>query len=214
MRDGTVTYTLLFESVILTYTCMTGRTHDVAAFTALVLVITYLPSLPVMSLPTAMTAFAANFMGGLFPDIDQPTSDFWDNFRLGPVLAKIICPAFGGHRHISHSLFGLVTIGLAAKFLLYLLAPIVLLDMNIIWWAFMIGVVSHLFMDLFTKEGLPLLWPVPWKFGFPPLKVLRVETGKFLESLLIFPGLLLFTGYFIYLHQQKFLELLHLITGR
>jgi len=188
---------------------MTGRTHDLAAFTALVAVIAYLPQLPAMSLPTALTAFGANFMGGLFPDIDQPTSDMWDNFRLGPVVAKIVCPLFGGHRHISHSLIGFGLIGVLSSLLLQLLAKIILIDMTVVWYAFMIGVASHLVMDSFTKEGLPLLWPLKIKIGFPPLKALRIDTGKWVEKLVVFPGLLVATGYIIYLYQAKFLLLLH-----
>lgn len=187
---------------------MTGRTHDLAAFTGLVIAIIWLPQLPEMSLATAVTAFGANFIGGLFPDIDQPTSDFWDNFRLGPFIAKIVCPAFGGHRHFSHSLIGLVVIGGAIKLLLSLLATIILIDMEIVWYAFMIGMVSHLITDFLTKDGLPLLWPLKWKFGFPPFRFMRFESGKLVESLVIFPGLLLLTGYLIYQHQTKILDFL------
>ena len=187
---------------------MTGRTHDLAAFTGLVIAIIWLPQLPEMSLATAVTAFGANFIGGLFPDIDQPTSDFWDNFRLGPFIAKIVCPAFGGHRHFSHSLIGLVVIGGAIKLLLTLLATIILIDMEIIWYAFMIGMVSHLITDFLTKDGLPLLWPLKWKFGFPSFRFMRFESGKWVESLVIFPGLLLLTGYLIYQHQTKILDFL------
>lgn len=188
---------------------MTGRTHDLAAFTALVLAVVYTPHIPDMSIPTAVAAFGANFMGGLFPDIDQPTSRFWDEFRLGPLVAKVVCPALGGHRHISHSLLGLVLIGWGSKMFLQLLGHIVLINMDVVWFAFMIGVVSHLIMDLFTKEGLPLLWPLSWKFGVPPIKLLRIETGKLVEKLVVFPGLFLFTAYLIYLHQTKLLDFVH-----
>lgn len=186
---------------------MTGRTHDLAAFTALVLVFVYLPELPVITLSTAVAVFGANFIGGLFPDIDQPTSDFWDNFRLGPFVAKVVCPALGGHRHFSHSVVGLFLIGSGSKFLLEFLAPFINLplDMQIIWYGFMIGMVSHILMDMPTKAGVPLLWPFKWNFGIPPFKALRINSGKFVENMVIFPGLLVVTGYIIYLHQDKVL---------
>jgi len=188
---------------------MTGRTHDVAAFTGLVTAFIFVPQLPEMTLATAVVAFGANFIGGLFPDIDQPTSDFWDNFRWGPFMAKIICPAFGGHRHFSHSLIGLVLIGGTIKLFLNLLSSIVLIDMEIVWYAFMIGMVSHFITDFLTKDGLPLLWPLKFKFGFPPFQFLRMRSGSWMESVVVFPGLLVVTGYLIFLYQSKFLDFFH-----
>ena len=168
---------------------MTGRTHDLAAFTALTLVFINLPELPQISLATAIAAFGANFIGGLFPDIDQPTSDFWDNFRLGPFVAKVICPAFG------------------SKFVFWFIASILTLNIDpyIVWQAFMIGVLSHIIMDLLTKAGVPLLWPFKWVFGIPPVKWLRITSGKFIENFVIFPALLFWTGHMLYTHQDKVL---------
>jgi inner membrane protein len=189
---------------------MTGRTHDLAAFTALVAVFVYMPVVPTMSLATVITAVGANFIGGLFPDIDQPTSDFWDNFRLGPFFAKIICPLFGGHRHFSHSLIGLLFIGWVSSLLLGWLLPFILININgdVVWASFMIGMVSHLLMDLPTKEGVPLLWPWDYGFGIPPFKSLRITTGKFFEKILVFPGLLALTAYLLYDNQSRILEFL------
>ncbi len=186
---------------------VTGRTHDLAAFTALVLVATALPSLPSMSYATLILAFGANFVGGLFPDIDQKTSDFWDNFRLGPFVAKVVCPFLGGHRNVSHSLVGLVLIGSLAHFSLQLLVKLVNLeiDPSVVWWAFMIGVVSHIIMDLPTKAGVPFLWPMDWKFGIPPFRALRMESGKFVEKWVVFPGLLALTAWTLFSHYQSVL---------
>jgi inner membrane protein len=190
---------------------MTGRTHDLAAFTGLVIAFVYLPSLPVMSLPTAIAVFGANFLGGLFPDIDQPTSDLWDNFRLGPFIAKVVCPALGGHRHISHSLVGVVLIGFLSHWVLQGIAALltIRLDTILIWQAFMIGVVSHLVADLPTKAGVPLLWPLTWKLGIPPFRRFRFESGTWVENLIVFPGLLILTGYLLYTNQSRVLEFLH-----
>jgi inner membrane protein len=188
---------------------MTGRTHDLGAFTTLVAIFVYLPNLPEMSLPTALVAFGANFVGGLFPDIDQPTSDFWDNFRFGPFIAKVVCPALGGHRHISHSLLGLFLVGWGSKLFLQLLSSVVLIDMHIVWWCFMIGVVSHILMDMPTKDGVPLLWPLKWKFGIPPIRSLRMESGKWQEQLLVFPGLLIIVSCLLYFNQSKLMTFLH-----
>lgn len=187
---------------------MTGRTHDLAAFTALNMVFLSAP-LQTMSLATAVTAFGANFIGGLFPDIDQPTSDLWDNFRGGEIIGKYFCKFLGGHRHLSHSIVGVVLIGLIVKFFLTAINPIFLVDMNVVWWSFMIGVVSHLIMDVFTKDGMPLLWPIQWKIGFPPFKFLRIRTGKFVESSLVFPSLLIITAYLVFFNYHTYLDFFH-----
>jgi len=64
-------------------------------------------------------------------------------------------------------------------------------DIHLVWLAFVIGLISHLIMDSFTKEGVPWLLPIPIKLGIPPIKALRVTTGKVLENFVIFPGLIL-----------------------
>ena len=194
---------------------MTGKTHDLAAFTALTLVFIYTKDLPQMSVATLVTALGANFVGGLFPDIDQPTSDFWDTFfkiselTVIPFVAKIVVPALGGHRHISHSVLGLLIIGFGSSALLGALSTIILIDMRIVWFCFMIGVVTHILFDLPTKQGVPLLWPLNWKFGIPPFRFLRITSGKFVENIIIFPGMLLYTFYLLYQHQDKILFFLH-----
>lgn len=190
---------------------MTGRTHDLAAFTALTIAFVYAPVIPAISLPTAILAFSANFMGGLFPDVDQPTSDLWDNFRLGPEVGKVVCHVLGGHRHISHSIIGTGLAAILSHWVILLGASYIKLDLNVdvIWSAFMLGYLSHIIADLFTKEGNPLFWPIMWKVGIPPIKAFRIDTGKFMEKVVIFPGLLIFTGYLIYTHQERVLTFLH-----
>lgn len=178
---------------------MTGRTHDLAAFTALTLVIST-TSIPKMSLATAIVAFGANMIGGLAPDIDQPTARFYNNARGGKIVAKIITPLLGGHRYVSHSLVGLFIFGFVTKELLKLSSNVLIIDPNIVWWSFMIGYISHLIMDTFTTEGVPWLFPIPIKFGFPPLSALRMRTGGVVEKSFVFPGLLLVNVYMFYTH--------------
>jgi len=186
---------------------MVGRTHDLAAFTALIIIFIFLPSVPEMSILTLILVIGSNFIGGLFPDIDQQTSDFWDNFRLGPQIAKILVPAFGGHRNFSHSIIGTGLIGYGSYALLGYLSKVILLDIDflLVWYSFMIGLISHIFMDLPTKAGVPLLWPLKWTFGIPPIKSLRITSGKFIEKFIIFPTLLILTLYLVYEYQDKFL---------
>jgi len=186
---------------------MTGRTHDLAAFTALNFILVTQP-LTKMTLATALVAFSMNMVGGLAPDLDQPTSGLYNRVRAGSFIGKIISPLFGGHRFISHSILGVVLIAFALEFILGVVGRVLIVDMEIVWWAFMIGFVSHLIMDMFTRDGVPLLFPIPIKFGFPPLRALRISTGGVIEKSFIFPALLIINGYLIYTNYQKILDFL------
>ena len=184
---------------------MLARTHDLAAITALGVVIMLRPEQTV-TLSTAIAVLFANLIGGITPDIDQPTAPFWRNLPNIPPIGKLL----GGHRFLTHSIVGLLLFGFLAHWLLIFIQPI-LGDINIgyVWWAYMIGMISHLVMDTFTKEGVPWLLPLPIKFGIPPLKRLRITTGKAFESFLIFPSLLLFNALFYAHNYQRLLELIH-----
>ena len=186
---------------------MTGRTHDLAAVTALGLVVLAQP-LRTVTLATAIAAVFANLVGGITPDIDQPTAPFWRNLPVGKYFGRLFGLLNGGHRFLTHSLLGLALFGLAARLLLLWLAPIMPhIDIGLVWWAFMIGMLSHLVMDSLTVEGVPWLLPIPAKFGLPPLKKLRVHTGKLVESLVIFPGLLAFNAWFYSINYDKLLAM-------
>jgi membrane-bound metal-dependent hydrolase YbcI (DUF457 family) len=63
-------------------------------------------------------------------------------------------------------------------------------DINLVWCAFLVGFISHLVMDTFTKEGVPWLLPLTIKIGLPPVKRLRITTGKTAEMFFVFPMLL------------------------
>lgn len=162
---------------------MTARTHDLAAATALgVLLVVY--SSESLRLSTLFIAFIANQIGGIAPDIDQPTAPLWRNLPIGKFFGKLAGKGFGGHRFLTHSVLGLVLAGMLAKALLLFLHPLMpRVDLELVWWSFMVGMLSHLIMDSFTKEGVPWLLPIPFKFGFPPAKALRLTTGKSTEKI-------------------------------
>lgn len=71
----------------------------------------------------------------------------------------------------------------------------------------MIGFVSHLVTDAMTRQGIPLLFPLPWDFGIPPFKFLRMKTGGFVELWIVVPVLILLNGYLVYEYYEKYLEL-------
>ncbi len=188
---------------------MTGRTHDLAAITALGVVVLAQP-LRMVSLATAIVAVFANLIGGVTPDVDQPTAPFWRNLPPLKYLGRVFGVLTHGHRFLTHSLIGLFLFGFGAHWLLVFLHPIMRsVDIDLVWWAFIIGMVSHLVMDTFTKEGVPWLLPIPVKFGIPPLKRLRIVTGHFAEKFVIFPGLLVFNGLLYFANYDKLLLILH-----
>ena len=187
---------------------MTARTHDLAAVTILGVVAITTLNIQI-TLGTALIALVANQLGGIAPDLDQPTAPFWRNLPVGGYLGKIIGKVLGGHRFISHSLIGVAGFGFLADLALKFLHPI-LPNMNsgVVWWAFMIGLVSHLIMDTLTKEGVPWLLPIPIKFGLPPIKRLRITTGESAEKV-IFIAILAFDMWYCSAHYGKLLALLH-----
>ena len=188
---------------------MTARTHDLAAVTALGLVLLVEP-VKALTLSTVLVALLANQIGGIVPDIDQPTAPFWRNLPIGRIFGKIVDKLIGGHRFLSHSLIGVVALSALANLLLRFLHPIMQhIDIQLVWYAFIIGLLSHLIMDTFTKEGVPWLLPLPLKFGLPPLKELRITTGKHVESLLIFPGFLVLDVWLCVSHYSQLASFLH-----
>jgi inner membrane protein len=188
---------------------MTGRTHDLAAFTALSVVVVMHP-VPEMSLATGIAAVFANLIGGIAPDIDQPTAPFWRNLPIGHYFGRVFDRVLGGHRSVSHSLIGVFLFGFLWEALLKLLHPsFPNVSIDIVWWAFMIGFVSHLVMDSFTRDGVPWLLPIPINFGIPPFRALRVTTGQFAERFVIFPILLIANAYLYYSNYGKIIDVLH-----
>lgn len=191
---------------------MTGRTHDLAAFTTLTYLVSTQPLITI-SLATVFVSIGANMIGGLAPDIDQPTGVLWRKIPAGTIFGKIAHPFLGAHRSISHSLLGMIIFGFLSSKILSYIHTFLLVNMGLVWFCFMLGVVSHLIADTFTKEGVPWLFPIPIRFGIPPIKQLRITTGKLIETSFIFPGLLILNGYLFYTHYSKFIDFLtHHIT--
>lgn len=187
---------------------MTGRTHDLAAFTTLLGLLAY-TTLPHISLGTGIIAIGANMIGGLTPDIDQPTGVLWRKLPAGTFYSRVFTPFLGGHRFLSHSIAGFILFAFLSHLILQLMSNVVLVDMTIVWWSFLIGYASHLIMDTITREGVPWLFPIPIHFGFPPFAFMRMKTGGIIEKCIIFPGLLLLSGFFLYTHYGKYLALFH-----
>lgn len=188
---------------------MTARTHDTAAIATLSLV--FLSNPPTqLTLATVIIAILANLIGGIAPDLDQPTAPFWRNLPTGRYFGRIFGVLIGGHRFLSHSLVGLALFTFLFHWLAVFLSPVMHgVDTGYVTWAFAIGMTSHLIMDSFTKEGVPWLLPIPFKFGFPPVRRLRITTGKWFEAGVIFPLLVAFLLWLYFNNYDRLVAVLH-----
>ncbi len=192
---------------------MTARTHDLAAISALGALLVIYP-IGDASLATVLIALIANQVGGIAPDIDQPTAPLWHNLPEGHFFGRIVGKSFGGHRFLTHSLLGVSLFGLLSRLLLNFIHPIMYhVNIVLVWWAFIVGMLSHLIMDTLTKEGVPWLLPIPVKFGFPPLKSLRITTGKIMEKV-IFLIILSIDIWYCTSHYQHLLLVVRRIVAR
>ena len=100
-------------------------------------------------------------IGGLFPDIDSPTSMISKNI---PLVPKAINKAFG-HRTFTHSLMIPIFIGGIA----YLCRNNKNAFLGLI--CFGIGFLMHLIQDTLTKGGVPWLYPLKRKrFSLLPIR--------------------------------------------
>lgn len=188
---------------------MTRGTHQVGAFAAGLGLLAYLaadptrvdalvPTLAVLGMPTvapptgwpALVGFLVGVLiGATAPDIDRPRR-WWARF-----LAHT---AFGGHRHLSHSLVGALLASALAALLLSQVAPWVHIVPTLPFLGFVAGYLSHLILDSLTTEGVPWFFPIQVYLGFPPWSGLRIRTGGLGEQFLAMPALLAFISWLGY----------------
>lgn len=152
---------------------MTGNTHIIgglAASLAFAQVTDFEPILLV----------GAGVVGALIPDICHGGSTIGRKFK---VLSKVINALFG-HRSFTHSLLFLVLIAI-------LLTSFV--DNESIVMGILVGIASHYILDMATKNGIKLLYPLKITVRFP----ITTRTGGTVEYL-VFAVLSLLTVYFGY----------------
>ena len=188
---------------------MTRGTHQVGAFAAALGTLAWLgsgagyPSIvlggmralgigPVLP-PVSWLALAGLFLGALLgataPDLDKPRQ-FW--------ARAFVKTAFGGHRHLSHSLIGFAIAAAIVAGVVGALAPIVGINPTLPWLGFAAGYLSHLVLDSLTVEGVPWFFPLESFLGFPPWPRLRVRTGSLVEQFAVMPALLASVGWLGY----------------
>jgi len=174
---------------------MTAVTHQMMALlAALWVLISVTPSSP--GVLVAIMAVVAVMIGALTPDLDQPTANVWRRMLGGKIIGNVFQAFSGGHRHMTHSLLGIVGIG----WLLWLgihryLQPDFWKQSELLWRAFMIGYISHPIADTLTDRGVPWLWPLRWHVRIPPgPEELRVTTDSWVERILVRGAVMLAIG--------------------
>lgn len=148
---------------------MTGKTHALIGVAAVLL---FHPALPTPPIELGLV-LAAGALGALAPDVDSDESEIRQmtkTNRKSGLHGWLISWLMPSHRGITHSLLALVAVYLAAS-----LFP----QVQAYGWAFVLGYASHLLADGITISGVPLLWPLRFRFipFFRP-----VRTGGPLET--------------------------------
>ena len=179
---------------------MTGKTHQILGISTGLT--TYLVSTtPHYNPATFGTVLVFSCIGALLPDIDQPNSKLWHLLPFGHAVGKISDP-FLEHRNITHSILGLGIVAVLLHYLLRVFPSYWGIDTQIVFIVAMFAYISHLFSDMWTNEGIPLLFPYKRFFGLPPKPFdgIRIATGEWFENLVIFPSVTLYLLIYIFVY--------------
>ena len=150
---------------------MLGNTHIVGGITASL-------AFSQFSNDNPFVLVGAGVIGALLPDICHGGSKIG---RMFPVSSKIVNKLFG-HRSFTHSLLSLLLIALIMDtFVSYRSWTIGLL----------LGMASHLILDMGTKKGVKLFFPIKISVRFP----ITIKTGSKVEQV-IFALLCMLSLYF------------------
>lgn len=169
---------------------MMGKTHMTGgSLFGLIWISVTQPAFPMMAAIIGSTT-----IGSLLPDCDHGQSKIAHANPIFGIICSFIQGIFG-HRGFTHSLiacplFGILGVVLARGFgeLLDMLLGAIGLSLGIAWGqysitigiGFMIGALSHLFYDIFNKEGCPLLFPSKKR-----ISILPITTGSMLETVFL-----------------------------
>jgi inner membrane protein len=190
---------------------MTARTHDAIAFTSLFAVAVYV-SPAELNLYTLFAAIIGNQIGSILPDIDQASNRLWDFLPAGDTLGKYLRKIFYKHRTLTHSLIGVFLVYIFFGWLLPKIFNSTVIDAQIVLGAIMIGVIAHIAADSLTEQGVPLLFPLKFRFGIPPISSWRIKTDGWFEKLIILPAIALFLVWFIDYKRDQIIVLFQKIT--
>ena len=140
---------------------MQGNTHIVGGITASL-------AFAQFSNDNPLVLVGAGVIGALLPDICHRGSKIGRTF---PLIAKLVTTVFG-HRSFTHSLLFLISM----MVLLHMLIPYRAISIGII-----IGMASHIILDMCTKKGVKLFFPATVSIRFP----LTTKTGRKVEGIVL-----------------------------
>ncbi|MEG0261056.1 MAG: metal-dependent hydrolase [Lysinibacillus sp.] len=152
---------------------MLGNTHIVGGITASL-------AFAQIANESPFVLVGAGVVGALLPDICHGGSKIG---RKLPISSKIVNKLFG-HRSFTHSLLFLCCVAL----LMDAFVPYKSITVGLL-----LGMASHLILDMGTKQGIKLFFPIKIAVRFP----LTIKTGGKVEKI-IFAGLCLLSLYFGY----------------
>jgi membrane-bound metal-dependent hydrolase YbcI (DUF457 family) len=185
---------------------MTAVTHQMIALLCALWLLTLYP----ISLGPGLgfIAVVAVMIGALTPDLDQPTANVWRRVLGGRAVGNVFQWFSGGHRHMTHSVIGIMAIGYATRWVATdLINEAYQAPALMIWWAYMVGYISHPIGDTLTDRGVPWLWPLKFNFKVPPgPEEVRVTTDSFVEKFIVRGGLLVAAGLLLRQHWPAILR--------
>lgn len=147
---------------------MTGKTHIVGGLAAGLAAVSFAPaasSLSPIGVDEIVLCLGLSVVGSLAPDIDLHSSKAGHKAGAASWLIQIIF----GHRTLFHSPLLML--------LIYLFMMSVFPEYRLYTLYFLIGMGSHLLLDLCNKKGIPLLYPFPKRFH-----IASVKTGGAAEA--------------------------------
>lgn len=129
--------------------------------------------------------FHSTNIGSLFPDIDLKGSYVSKRY---PLMAKTLGRKFK-HRGFTHSLLSLILLYICCVFFTFISNWNIVIET--LCYGFWFGYASHIFLDLFTYQGVELLFPLRINVKFLNLKTNSLGEKIFNKMLKILSILLL-----------------------
>lgn len=147
-----------------------NRPTHILGGASMALIISTMMELPDISLIGTMTISAG--LGALLPDIDKKNTTISNKHPVVSFFVRL----FTTHRGFTHSFLALIMLA----YPLYLLVKTVgsvYLGYAVI--GILLGYMSHLMLDMFNPEGIPLFFPFKFKVSLAPIK-----TGGLIEHII------------------------------
>jgi inner membrane protein len=122
--------------------------------------------------PTA-SSLAIGSLGSLLPDIDTPKASLGRIFPLSFWIEHR-----WGHRTITHSWVFIVLSCI-------LFSPLLFFKKFLIYSCLILGVISHIMIDMANTSGVTFFYPDTTRYVFPAEKTSRIEVGSKKEFILL-----------------------------